>query len=400
MRSAVRHRHLVLPAIALALLGAPSPRAAEQLTEPQAPIAVPPPAEAPAHPPGPAALTARLQTLGLGFQGRVGIAVEDVQAGWIASYNGQFLAPQQSVSKLWVALSVFDAIDRGQIHLDDPVTVRREDMSVFYQPIKDHLTYGPYETTVETLLNYQIAQSDNAANDILDRMVGGQAAVERVIADRRLGAIQSGPEERVLQARTAAVDWRPEYSFGRAFWTARDAVPMGTRIAALEAYLAQPEDGASAVAMVDGLARLKRGELLSPASTAKFLDIMASTETGPKRLKAGLSEGWTIAHKTGTGQDLGDLGTGYNDVGLLTAPDGRVYAVAVMIASTRTPVPERMVFMEDVARAVVAVHDGVDPNTLPVTQVEAPAPVRFVKASKFSRKGRSARPRHHRQNAS
>jgi beta-lactamase class A len=85
---------------------------------------------------------------------------------------------------------------------------------------------------------------------------------------------------------------------------------------------------------------------------------MAATDTGPLRLKAGLGPGWSIAHKTGTGQDLGDESTGYNDVGLLTAPDGRTYAVAVMIAQTRRPVPERQALMADVARAVVATHDA------------------------------------------
>jgi beta-lactamase class A len=85
---------------------------------------------------------------------------------------------------------------------------------------------------------------------------------------------------------------------------------------------------------------------------------MAQTRTGPRRLPAGLNQGWTIAHKTGTGQDLNDESTGYNDVGLLTAPDGRTYAVAVMIAATRRPIPERQALMAQVARAVVAEHDA------------------------------------------
>ena len=68
----------------------------------------------------------------------------------------------------------------------------------------------------------------------------------------------------------------------------------------------------------------------------------------------GLRPGWTLAHKTGTGQDLGNLSTGYNDVGLLVAPDGHRYAVAVMIASTRQPISTRMRLMGNVTRAVVA----------------------------------------------
>jgi beta-lactamase class A len=122
--------------------------------------------------------------------------------------------------------------------------------------------------------------------------------------------------------------------------------------------VADPDDGASPRAIVGGLARLQRGELLTPASTERFLQIMASTDTGPMRLKAGLPAGWSIAHKTGTGQDLNDESTGYNDVGLLTAPDGRAYAVAVMIASTKRPIPERQALMADVARAVAAEHDA------------------------------------------
>ena len=47
------------------------------------------------------------------------------------------------------------------------------------------------------------------------------------------------------------------------------------------------------------------------------------THTGPNRLKGGLTPGWTLSHKTGTGQELGGVQAGYNDVGILTAPDGK-----------------------------------------------------------------------------
>jgi beta-lactamase class A len=85
--------------------------------------------------------------------------------------------------------------------------------------------------------------------------------------------------------------------------------------------------------------------------------LLAETETGPSRLKAGLGRGWTLAHKTGTGQVMGPVATGFNDVGIMTAPDGHAYAVAVMIAQTRTSVPAREALMVEVARAVVAHHD-------------------------------------------
>jgi beta-lactamase class A len=84
---------------------------------------------------------------------------------------------------------------------------------------------------------------------------------------------------------------------------------------------------------------------------------MSRTHTGPNRLKGGLASGWTLNHKTGTGQELGGAQAGYNDIGILTAPDGKSYAVAVMIKLTSTPLPARMTLMNEVVRAVIAQHD-------------------------------------------
>jgi beta-lactamase class A len=304
--------------------------------------------------PPPAALEARLLALAAGFPGRVGIAAMDVDAGWVAAVDGASLYPQQSVSKLWVALAVFAAVDAGRLRLTDEVLVRREDMSVFNQPIQERLGPEGLWTTIDGLLNDAIARSDNAANDILVRRLGGPATVAQVLAARGVRGVRTGPEERVLQSKIAGLDWRSDYSFGRAFWDARDRLDPALRRARLKAYLEDPDDGAAPEALVRALARLQRGELLSPPTTRRFLEILAATTTGPARLKAGLPTGWSIAHKTGTGQDLADLSTGYNDVGLLTAPDGRRFAAAVMIASTRAPVPARQALMAEVARAVVA----------------------------------------------
>jgi beta-lactamase class A len=109
---------------------------------------------------------------------------------------------------------------------------------------------------------------------------------------------------------------------------------------------------------VTALARLQSGELLSPRSTQRMLSIMSQTRTGRQRLTGGLAEGWSIAHKTGTGQILGTTQAGYNDIGILTAPDGRHYAVAVMIGRTAAPNITRMQLMQNVTRAVIAYHDN------------------------------------------
>jgi len=108
---------------------------------------------------------------------------------------------------------------------------------------------------------------------------------------------------------------------------------------------------------VNALARLKRGELLSPESTRRLLWIRGNTKTGANRLKGGLKPGWSLSHKTGTGQVLGPYQAGYNDIGILTAPNGKSYAVAVMIKKTAVPLPTRMTLMNNVVRAVIAQHE-------------------------------------------
>jgi beta-lactamase class A len=80
---------------------------------------------------------------------------------------------------------------------------------------------------------------------------------------------------------------------------------------------------------------------------------MGEARTGYRRLRAGLPQGWSIAHKTGTGPDWRGASVGINDVGLITAPDGRTFAVAVMMRETRKPVGERMALMQKVSRSVV-----------------------------------------------
>ena len=298
-------------------------------------------------------LASRIEALGRGFPGQVGIAVRDVHDGWIASWNGDKLMPQQSVSKLWVAVALMDAVDGGRLRLTDPVTVTAADMTVFHQPIRGSLRDGVLRTTLGELLYRAMTQSDNTANDILLRKVGGPEAVRAVLARAGVQGVRFGPGERLLQSGTAGLSWRPEYSIGNAFYEARSALPASVRSAAFERYLADPVDGASAKGITHGLAKLKRGQLISPQSAQDLIAVMHASKTGPNRMKSGSAPGWLIAHKTGTGQVLNGVQAGYNDVGLVTAPDGSTYAVAVMIGRTGAGLPTRMRLMGDVVRAVV-----------------------------------------------
>ena len=353
MTSVTRRLGLGLVAAALTQVGASA------AVQPGAPASRPsiPPRARPI--PAPAALRDRINDLGRNFNGRVGIAVRSVDDGWTVGWKADEYYPQQSVSKLWVSIAALDAIDKGRVSLSDRVTLSNSDLTLFHQPIAALVRRdGAYTTTLDDLMFKAITTSDNTANDKLMRSVGGAEAVRAVIANKGLGEVRFYNGERALQSKIAGLIWTPSYSIGNAFYQARDALPYSVRKAAFDRYVDDPYDGAAPSAIANALAALKRGELLSPASTKRLLYIMANTHTGPNRLKGGLQPGWSLSHKTGTGQILGPWQAGYNDIGILTAPDGRSYAVAVMIKLTSTPLPTRMTLMNEVVRAVIAQHEA------------------------------------------
>ncbi len=319
------------------------------------PVPAPPPKPQP-----PAALASAIDDLRNRFDGLVGIAVRSCDNGWsIASVDADRRLAQQSVSKLWVAMTVLDAVDAGRMRLDDPLVVTRADLTLFHQPIAALVARdGAYRTTVRDLLNRAMTRSDNTANDRLLTAVGGPAAVRAFIARNNLGDIRFGPGERMLQAGTAGLTWSQSYAAGRAFEQARAKLAPAVRQRAYQAYVANPPDGATPSAIAGALARLQTGLLLSPASTTWLLGTMEASRTGRARMRGGMPAGWRLGHKTGTGQDLLGRTAGFNDVGILTAPDGRAYAIAIMIGDTRRPVRERQALMQQVIATVVAHHQG------------------------------------------
>lgn len=329
---------------------------ASALTPPSYQLILPVPPREPKPVAAPQALVANVAALGANFQGKIGIAVRSIDRGWTVQSNGDTRLPQQSVSKLWVAMTVLDFRDSGRLRLEDPVTIRREDLTLFHQPVAALVKGEGYVATVGELLQRALTMSDNTCNDRLLQYVGGPGAVRAFIARKQLGDIRFGPGERVLQSETAGLEWKPEFAFGDAFNRARNQLPRADRIAAFDRYVANPPDGAAPSAIAGALAKLKRGELLSRNSTDYLIGTMESSKTGKQRLRGAVPAGWSFGHKTGTGQDLAGRTAGYNDVGVLIAPDGRSYSLAVMIGDTPRPIAERQAVMQAVVASVVMNH--------------------------------------------
>ena len=307
-------------------------------------------------PPAPAEFQDELERLARAYGDPMGIAVTDLSAGWTAAVAGEDRFPQQSVSKLWVALAVLQAVDEGRLSLDRTVTLGPQDRSVFYQPLTRRIrgSTGQLEITIADLLRHALIESDNAANDRLIREVGGPGVVTRTLAAKGLGGLSLGGTERDVQTRTAGLTWKPEYGATWIFKQARAQLTDAVRDQALAGYLADPPDGATPIGIVTALTALTEGKLLSRASTDFMLELMGEARTGTMRLRGGLAPGWALAHKTGTGPDWRGASVGINDVGLLTAPDGHIYAVAVLIRQTTRPASVRHALMRNVTRAVAA----------------------------------------------
>src|SRR5258705_3573567 len=196
-------------------------------------------AGAPVAPPNPAprrdvvraAEGLRDQTVALGrvFDGKAGIAVISLRDRWEIDWNANALFPQQSCSKLWVAITALDAVDHGKLSLDDRVTLGRSDLTLFHQPLRDKVLGGGLTTTLGSLMFDAITESDNTANDKLMRSVSGPQAVRDMIASKWVGSIRVSNWGSAPPPLVAGLIRRQRYSVGNTFYAPRTTRPIATR---------------------------------------------------------------------------------------------------------------------------------------------------------------------------
>ena len=297
-------------------------------------------------------LRGELVRLTAGFAGRVGIGVAD--SSGVVCVRGEERFSLQSVMKLIVGMAAMDAVDGRGWTLDEEVVVRREDLSLYVQPLAKLGTAEGYRTTVGDLVRRAVVDSDSAAADVLVKRLGGPSVVEAFLKRKGIRGVRFDRDEKHLQTEIMGLEWRAEYVDPEALQRAIDAVPEEVRDAAYRRYQVDERDTATPRGMAVLLEKLGQGKLLSAGSTAFLLDVMRGTVTFPDRLKAGVPAGWTIGHKTGSSGSWKGVTAATNDVGILTAPDGSRISVAVFVADTRVPLEERATLMAAAARAVVA----------------------------------------------
>lgn len=275
--------------------------------------------------------------------------VDDAGASCV---NGDRPSSMQSVMKLLVGLAVLDAVERGELTLEDPVTLTRADVSVFVQPIEARLGPSGYSTTIGELVRGAVIQSDSMATDWLIARLGGPAAVQAFLERKGVTGIRLDRDERHLQTEIFGLTWRDEYTNPDRFQEDIDAQPIAVRNAAFKAYQEDVRDTATPRAMATLLFKLASGDLLGASSTRWMLATMKETQTFPDRLRAGTAPGWDAAHKTGTSNTWRGVTGATNDVGILTSPRGEPSGVAVFLANSPAEASARAAAIADVARIV------------------------------------------------
>jgi len=278
--------------------------------------------------------------------------------------------PQQSVSKIWVALAVAEKISRGQGNYTDSITISQADRALFHQPLARYVENGPISVNIAQLMNMSLTQSDNMANAILTDYAGGPESVRRWL-NKFSPSIRFGPGDKQMQAGISGLTWNPVYADRLSFEQARGMVSPSVRAERYAQYVKNPIDGADVESLVKALASLRLGEF--PGSR-EVLSFMSRTNTGSARLKAGTPSDWILLHKTGTGQTWNGRTAGFNDIGIMESPNGTSYAVAVMIGDSSSPDQVKQKAIADIARAIVAYDQrraaksqiaSVDTNSLP-----------------------------------
>lgn len=237
----------------------------------------------------------------------------------------------QSMFKFPLSLTVLHLADSGKLlpdqHPGESIGVTLERTVRFlpedrirgaYSPLTDRYPDANVDVTLRELIQLTAGESDNAATEILLRIIGGPAVVQDYIHSIGIAQFQLQDGEKGLH---------------------RDPT-------------AQYRNWIEPAAAVRLLLRLVSDPPLSSTANALLLQTLTASVTGPNRLRAGLPTGTILAHKTGTSGEHNGKAEATNDIGLITLPDGRHLAIAVFVTDARANEAARDRVIARIGRAV------------------------------------------------
>jgi beta-lactamase class A len=298
----------------------------------------------------PSDLQAALKTLAQRARpGTLGITVLDLQSGRTWRVNADQSYPMMSVFKPPVAAAVLDRIEHGQNSFDQTITITRADLE--NGVIREQFRGERMTFTVRELLHFAVSKSDNTAVDALIKTIGGPAVVESYLRAHGIEGMRVDRDEagnaRLFEALGAG-DKPPTNE--------TDAQQDQRYLRGYHLFLADPGNRSTPDAAVLFLRKLWQHELLSPASTQYLLDLMYA-QTTPSRLRTGLPADIRLADKCGTSATVDGLTAAYNDIGILTWPDGHTVILAAFLSASTASEEDRHAIYLDLAKLVTeALH--------------------------------------------
>lgn len=243
--------------------------------------------------------------------GRLGVAAMDMGSQRRVSWRGQERFPFCSTFKAFLAAATLQRVQREEERLDRVVPVTRADM-IPHAPVTEKAIGRTL--TIRELMQAAVEVSDNPAANILIREMGGIAV------------------------------WR-------SWWpTFGDTTTLISRLEPdLNTALPNdPRDTCLPDQTVANIRELAFSGRLTPAHDQLIQSWLIASPTGPNRLKAGVPQGWTVAHKTGTGAN----GTA-NDVGMAIPLSGApVLLTAYFTGATEATDDQRDAVIAEATRRV------------------------------------------------
>ena len=293
----------------------------------------------------PASLAQQLRAIAAVPKGRVGIAAIDFATGRTVAVHGNERFPMASVVKLAVAAAYLAEVDASRRSLTRAITLD-ESIRSGSDGIGRLMPHPGVTLSAANLIELMLTVSDNTATDMLIADLGGTAAVQRWLDRNRVAGVRIDREIAWLVLDNLGLPMLAGKTAAQTLW-ASDPLSVEARTVAVAGFDSDPRDTATPIAIARFLARIDKGEMLSPTSRTFLLEVMARCRTGADRIPAGLPAGTPVAHKTGTLLGIS------NDVGIVTLPNKRRIAISVF---TRGIVegPARAKVIADVTRAVAA----------------------------------------------
>lgn len=298
--------------------------------------------------PARAALQSRLEAIAQrAHPGLLGVTVLDPRSGTRWEVNARQAFPMMSVFKAPVATAILSLVDQGKLSMEQRVAIKRADVigGSAVPSIGARFTGERMTFTVRQLLVASVSESDNTAVDALMRLVGAPAVTAFLRAHHIEGMrvdLDEAGVGRIFEQR----DTRSEPAIAETPQEENQRLQRGYR-----AFLADPRNRSTPRAAADFLGKLQRGELLSPASTRELLTLLEA-QTVPRRLRLGVPDGVRLADKCGTSYSLGGVTAAYNDIGILTWPDGHSIILAAFLTASPASKSQRDALFAELARTV------------------------------------------------